>query len=95
MCRVFSKEMLRKEKGKDPGVCVAEAKHCQVKQYGEWAYPQFMRITKPARNNKENNNAIQKKRKKMNTTNKSHKAFAIKEDTWPWRLASPPLHTEG
>jgi hypothetical protein len=31
----------------------------------------------------------------MNKTNKSHKAFAIKKDTSPWRLASPPPHTGG
>jgi len=61
-----------REKGRDPEFSVAEAKHCQVKQEGEWACPQFMWITTPARNDKENNNAIQKKRKKMNTTNKSH-----------------------
>jgi hypothetical protein len=87
--------MIWKKKGRDAEFSVAGAKHCQVKQDGEWAYPQFMRITKPATNNKENNNAIQKKRKKMNTTNKSHKAFAIKEEASLWRLASPPLHTEG
>jgi hypothetical protein len=37
----------------------------------------------------------QKKRKKMNKTNKSHKAFTVKKDTSPWHLASPPSHPGG
>jgi len=41
-CRVFRNEMLGREKGRDPEFSVAEAKHCQVKQEGEWAYPQFL-----------------------------------------------------
>jgi hypothetical protein len=39
---VFRKGMLGIEKGRDPEFSVAEAKHCQVKQEAEWAYPHFM-----------------------------------------------------
>jgi hypothetical protein len=74
--------------------CSVEAKHCEVvKQDCEYAFPQFLRIAAPARNDDETNKRNQKKRKKMNKTNKSHKAFTVKKDTSPWHLASPPSHT--
>jgi hypothetical protein len=41
-CRIFGKEMLGKEYGRDAEFSLAEAKHCEVKQDCEWAYPQFL-----------------------------------------------------